>query len=75
MPKRSESLQVVLEECQKFATQLPLKRRAALYRGLAEVCGNTQDAAAYTGLADECDTLRKREAKLQFDLSMDGGRE
>jgi hypothetical protein len=72
MPRRSKSLQVVLEECQRFAGQLPLDRRASLYRGLAEVCGNQKNAVGYISLAKECDALRKHEAEMQLDLSIEG---
>lgn len=69
----SKALRVVLEECQRFADQVPLKRRAALYRGLAEVCGSSHKGATYIALADQCDALREHEARLQIELSMEDG--
>ena len=72
MQKRSKQLQVVLEEGQKWAVQLPLKRRASLYRGLAEVCGDSHDAALLIKLADECDALAMNEAKMQFKFLLEG---
>jgi len=69
--RRSRALLTVLNEAQNFAGQLPLKRRASLYRGLAEICADAQESADYKKLAAECDALRAHEAKIQCRLQLE----
>lgn len=70
--RRSAALLTVLNEAQHFAEQLPLPRRAALYRGLAEICASAQERAEYMQLAAECEALRKHEARIQTRLHLEG---
>lgn len=73
MSKRSEALQTVLNESMEWAKQLPIARRASLYRGLAEVCGDPQEAANLKALADSLESLDLNCQRLQFELKFDGG--
>jgi len=65
MFKRSEALQTVLDECMELAGHLPHTRRVALYRGLAELCGDAHDAARFHELAAQEVKLECQRRRLQ----------
>lgn len=65
---RSDALQTVIEFCLDHAHEAPVHRRVKLYRGLAEFCGDRQEAATFNAVASELEAadLRCRELALNY---------
>lgn len=66
--KRSDALQTVIEFCLDYAPSAPVQRRILLYRGLAEFCGDRQEAARFNEAARNLENadLQSRQLALAF---------
>lgn len=67
---RSPAMQEVLSTCLEHAESLPVRRRASLYRGLAEFCGHPQEAREFNQLAADLDAADRRCREFAFKLSL-----
>ena len=66
---RSEALQTVINFCMTQASNAPVHDRVKLYRGLAEFCGDKQEAANLNAVADDLETADRRSRELAIELS------
>jgi hypothetical protein len=64
----SKGLETVVGFCLEQAELAPLKKRASLYRGLAEICGSPQKAAEFCTLAEELEAAEKHSRRISFDF-------
>jgi hypothetical protein len=70
MPKiRSKHQQRVIESCLAHAETLAVPQRALLYTALAEVCGDTQEAACLLTLARQLQQTDQSCREFRFDFS------
>lgn len=61
-------MQIVYDFCLEHAFEVPVSRRVRLYRGLAEFCANTQEAARLHLLADELERADRRCREFKFQV-------
>lgn len=60
----SEHMKTVIDFCLEHAADAPVKRRVKLYRGLAEFCGDTQQAAHFNAAARDLESVDARILEL-----------
>jgi hypothetical protein len=70
---RSPEMQVVLDTCLTHAEGLPPGRRALLYRGLAEFCGDAQEAADLASIAADLEDADRRCREFAFRVQIQRG--
>lgn len=63
---RSRQLQTVVEFCLEHAEAAPVARRAFLYRGLAEFCGDAAEQSTLLQLAADLEAADRRCREFAF---------
>lgn len=66
----SQSMTLVVESCLAHAESLPIRRRAALYRALAEFCGVPNQSADLRAIASDLETADHRCREFAFRFSV-----
>jgi hypothetical protein len=62
----SQSLSLVVETCLQAANDLPVTRRASLYRALADFCGVPQQSADLQKMAADLEAADRRCQEFAF---------
>lgn len=62
----SEAMKTVIDFCLEHAPAAPVQRRIKLYRGLAEFCGDMQQAAQFSAAAREMEAAEARCQELHL---------
>ena len=73
---RNEDLVEVFTTVLRLANETPLQRRARLYRGLAGICGDSQEEATLRAMADELTRADEHCRAFEFSFvqkNKDGG--
>ena len=66
--KKPTPNQIVGEFALEHSGALDLKKRAKLYRALAEMIGDEKDAARFIAMAKEFDAVRRKHRQLVLDF-------
>lgn len=71
---RSESQKVVIGFCLEHAESAPVHRRVALYRGLAEICGDLHEQKQLLQMANALDDADHRCREFRFTFTNGGNK-
>lgn len=69
----NKGAKAVVEFCLDHAPEAPVAKQISLYRGLAEICGNPDQAAQFCELADDLEDADHRCREFAFKFK-NGGR-
>lgn len=64
----SPELKNVIAFCLAHAPSAPVQHRVLLYRGLAEICGDPQNAANFRSLANDLERAESNCRQFAFDF-------